>query len=180
MSHEAKKTDNISAFVAHLRELDEQGALGALAALRRSLTDDLGMAASANPHVVPFLARASRRDDPWFFLVGALFASSRLHAPGVTFGAAQRRLDPKLEQPAVAARFTALLDAHPEDLADHLRRAAALLRSKAIGLDWELLLRDLQRVDDPRRSVQRRWARDFWGGADAVPTQDTTDHKETI
>jgi CRISPR system Cascade subunit CasB len=67
----------------------------------------------------------------------------------------------------VERRFVALLNASPHDLAEHLRHAIALLRSKKIPVDWAQLLRDVQDWNWPNHPVQRNWARAFWA---AFPT----------
>jgi CRISPR system Cascade subunit CasB len=67
---------------------------------------------------------------------------------------------------ALERRFTALLAAHPDDLPDYLRQAVSFLKSKEVPVNWNQLLWDLQnwdRRDDPKYSVQKKWARSFWG-----------------
>lgn len=74
------------------------------------------------------------------------------------------------------ARFVALLNAHPDDLDDHLRHAVSLLKTHEQPLDWFRLLEDLLQWDHPDGHVQLRWARDFYtstpGGAS--PETETT------
>jgi CRISPR system Cascade subunit CasB len=60
------------------------------------------------------------------------------------------------------ARFVALLNAHPDDLDDHLRHAVSLLKAYERPLDWFRLFDDLLRWDHPDGHVQLRWARDFY------------------
>ena len=60
------------------------------------------------------------------------------------------------------ARFVALLNAHPEDLDDHLRHAVSLLKANEQPLDWFRLLEDLLQWDHPDGHVQLKWARDFY------------------
>lgn len=163
-------TDGRAAFIARLRKLADEEDRGALAALRASLQDPNGMAAAACPYVVPYLPAVENVDrDHRFFLVGALFA---LHpdpgGDGVSLGHAFRAINEAQEGPgkgdneSLRGRFVALLDAHPDDLGDHLRHAVSLARSKQQPLDWARLLRDVLAWDDPSRHVQRRLARDFW------------------
>lgn len=76
-------------------------------------------------------------------------------------------------------RFVALLSSEWNDLPYQLRQLVNLLRTREVPIDWEQLLRDLQRWDDPNRQVQRHWARSFWRaaatdeseGADAPTTE---------
>ncbi|MFO0613172.1 MAG: type I-E CRISPR-associated protein Cse2/CasB [Polyangiaceae bacterium] len=179
MSDEAPdKTDRIHDFIraigGHVKEEDR----GALAALRRSLTDEHGMAAQAAPYVVPYLPADSSNAarDRAFFLVGALYALHPAHVRGKSLAQSYRELclkrspDGKIT-PAMQARFVALLDAHPEDVGEHVRHAVGLLKSQEISIDYEKLLRDLVRFDRPDRRVQRDWARDFWASdSEQAPT----------
>ncbi len=162
--------DRIAGFVSHLQRLAADEDRGALAALRRSLQDVNGMAAAACPYVVPFLApEEDLYRDRAFFLAGALFA---LHpepgGDGVSLGHAFRALNTDQEGPgsrdneSLRRRFVALLDADAEDLAEHLRTAVSLVRSKQEPLGWDRLLRDVLQWRSPSRFVQRRLARDFW------------------
>ena len=132
------------------------------------------MSAAACPYVVPFLRKdASVLDDRAYFLIGALFALHRKHIAGVSLGEAFARLySAQGESPSLQARFMALLDAHPEDIGEHLRTAVSLLASKDIPLAWDQLLRDILLFHHPDRVVQRRWARHFW--ASNGPSQPQT------
>lgn len=155
--------DRVSAFVAHLQRLAERDDRGALAALRRSLQEPSGVAMSACPHVVPFLP--SEQDgyrERSFFLVAALFALHPVHAQGVSLGHAFRRIDGGAGNESTRARFVALLDAHPDDVADHLRHAVSLARAHDVPLDWVRTLKDLLAWRAPDRWAQRRLAHDFW------------------
>jgi CRISPR system Cascade subunit CasB len=161
--------DGIRAFIERLYALSESEDRGALAALRRSLQDASGMSPAACPYVVPFL---SKEPDLYreraYFLVAALFALAGDHAEGVSIGEAFRRINQASssdgkDNPSVRARFVALLDAHPEDAAEHLRHIASLARAHGVALDWEKLLRDVLQLRHPERRVQRAWAHDFWG-----------------
>ena len=59
-------------------------------------------------------------------------------------------------------RFVALLNAHVDDLPEHLRQAISLLKSKDKPVNWLRLLRDLKQWDREDRRVQRLWAKGFW------------------
>lgn len=193
MSDETKEPvhDRASAFVAFLRGLAERDERGALAALRRTLQEPSGIAMSACPYVVPFLPAESK--DPFreraFFLIGALFALHPDHAEGVSLGHAFRRINSDTaegkkgtDNESTRSRFVALLDAHPDDISDHLRHAVSLARAKEIRLDWVRMLKDLLRWRAPDRWVQRRLASDFWGGdaeaRSAPATTPTTNESE--
>lgn len=79
------------------------------------------------------------------------------------FGASMAALKQKAESEGPERRFVGLLTCDREELSDHLRRAVALLKGNEIAVDWEQLLRDVQRWDRVERPVQRAWARAFWG-----------------
>ena len=59
-----------------------------------------------------------------------------------------------------------MLNAHHDDVAQHLRHVIGLLKSKDIAVDWSQLLWDLRGWDGDERKVQRRWARGFWRRAE--------------
>jgi CRISPR system Cascade subunit CasB len=123
-------------------------------------------------YVVPYLGDRERDADRWFYVVGALFAWHPKQENGQSFAASfgklwkqQRKLwKQQSRSDSVEARFFALLNSHPDDLPDHLRQAVGLLRAQEIGLDWFRLLRDLVRWSRPNRTVQNRWAREFYRG----------------
>lgn len=162
------RQDGIHAFATRLYTLADADDRAALAALRRSLQDPSGMSPAACPYVVPFLPETPDLfRERAYFLVAALFALAGTHADGVSIGDAFRRINQASssdggDNPSIRSRFVALLDAHPEDVGDHLRHAASLARAHDIALDWEQLLRDVLSLRHPERHVQRRWAHDFW------------------
>jgi CRISPR system Cascade subunit CasB len=130
-----------------------------LAELRRCLVRGLGRALSRVGRLfngVPDYAL----DEA--VLVAALFASHRDHRQGVGLGEAFRELRDRTGSDGVERRFVALLDSEREDLPGRLRQAVFLLKAKEVALDWEQLLTDLRRWDEPSRRVQRGWARQFW------------------
>lgn len=168
-NEQTSKRDGIHAFVRRLYALADAEDRGALAALRRSLQDASGMSPAACPYVVPFLPKEPDLfRERAYFLVAALFSLAGNHAEGVSIGDVFRRInlatssDGK-DNPSIRGRFVALLDAHPEDVAEHLRHVASLARAHDVPLDWEKLLRDLLLLRHPERRVQRAWAHDFWG-----------------
>lgn len=160
-------------FVAMLKQLVAREDLGALAALRRGLGHTPGDAPQMYPYVMPFLPEGMhQRDEDAYFLVAALFAWHQFDwtptpspdgTPGDTsFGASFRLLAQETESGSIEKRFVALLNAHHDDLPEHLRHAIGLLKSKNVPVDWVRLLRDLRAWDHPARYVQRSWARSFW------------------
>lgn len=133
----------------------------ALAALRHGL--DAGREATVYPYVARFFAAQTRRwDEQAYILVAALFA---MHpgTGGMSLGAALRRVRDLSGSESVEQRFAALLNAHEDDVADHLRHAVAMARSREVLIDWNDLLQGVRGWRHEGRWVQRRWARDFWG-----------------
>jgi CRISPR system Cascade subunit CasB len=144
---------------------------GTLAALRRGLGQPPGTVASMYPYVVRWLP-----DDapPWreaiYYQIAALFAYHPAEGGSGNMGRHfARARDPQGDNTALERRFTALLAAHPDDLDFYLRQAVSFLRSKEVPVHWHQLFYDLQRWGYESRSVQKAWARAFWGR----PTQDT-------
>ncbi|MBI3978203.1 MAG: type I-E CRISPR-associated protein Cse2/CasB [Chloroflexi bacterium] len=143
----------------------------ALAELRRGLGVPPGQAAEMYPYVVPWLPDNAQ---PWqeepYYLVAALFAWHQRPWPKAdgerrptNLGASFARLAQAVESESIERRFTALLSSHRDDLPEQLRHAVGLLKSKDVPIDWAQLLADIQQWDRPRRTVQRGWARAFWG-----------------
>ena len=166
-------------FVTYLERLADDR--GALAALRRGLGRPPGDDVGAYRYVIPWLPEgAPRWQEAAYFSVAALFA---LHPKlggsgnvGDLFAAARAmRLSAGGDDSAMERRFTALLNAHPDDLSAMLRQAISYLASQEIPIDWHQLLRDTLAWGHPDRYVQRAWARSYWGQG----TAPEPDAKET-
>lgn len=151
---------NPKSFIGYLRSLakEEQWNRGALADLRSGLGRGYGEMARVHKYVVPYLPDKND-DDRWYYLTATLFGSYPEHRGGYSLGRAFRPLRAKSE--SMEARFIALLNAHSEDLDNHLRYAVSLLKANEQPLDWLQLLQDLLQWDHPEGHVQLRWARDF-------------------
>lgn len=165
-------TDAQRRFVRDLVELEINQDRGALAALRRGLGRLPGTAGEMHSFVIPRLPDTNDPNDPdvdAFYIVGALFGWHPLLWQGArgrwksNLGASIARLDAEDPSPSTERRFIALLNAHPEDLQNHLERTVGLLKSKEIPVDYYQLLMDISHWDSETRSVQRRWAGSFWG-----------------
>lgn len=154
-----------NALIDALASLRDRGDRGALAALRRGLGVGPGHAPAMFPYVVPYLPDQSPAwTERAYFLIASLFAfHPRDGTEGKSLAAAMREVAEKTKSASIEARFVSMLDAHPDDLPNHLRHAVALARSKEVAVDWNLLLQHLLQWTHPDRWVQRRWARDFWG-----------------
>ena len=153
-------------FIGYLLSLAREGHedRGALADLRSGLGKDPGQMARVHKHVVPYLAGESY-DDRWYYVTATLFGSFPKHRAGDSLGAAFRPLAFPAKEPkkdSIGARFVALLNAHRDDVDDHLRHAISLLRANERPLDWFRLLDDLLQWDHREGRVQLKWARDFY------------------
>lgn len=150
-------------FIGYLLNLAVPGKedRGALADLRSGLGKNPGEMARVHRHVVPYLPD-SRYSDRWYYVLATLFGLFPEHRKNTTIGEAFRPLRSKSE--SSEARFIALLNAHPDDLDEHLRHAVSLLKSNERPFDWFQLLDHLLNWDHPEGYVQLRWARDFYKG----------------
>jgi CRISPR system Cascade subunit CasB len=149
-----------------------------LAKLRRGLGKPIGQAAERDIWLHGHLHGAAPKQEELAALIASLFAlwhqGSRYsqRRPSRSLGgsfkeladAERRKCGKKLDElvPNVERRFCVLLDSHPEDLAERLRHAVSLLKSKEIPIDWAGLLDDLLRWNLEKRPVQRKWAREYW------------------
>lgn len=164
-------TEHERRFAAFLGRLVEDEDRAALAALRRGMGKRLGEVADPFPYVVPWVpAQATAWQEEAYYLVAGLFAwhqkswSAGDSTRGLrTLGASFALLAGAVESDSIEHRFVALLNAHPEDLAEHLRRVVGLLKAHEIPVDWAQLLHDLQQWRRDDRDVQREWARAYWG-----------------
>ena len=160
-------------FVGYLLSLAKEGKedRGALADLRSGLGKRPGEMARVHKHVASYLP-SQNFNDRWYYLIATLFGAFPEHREGRSWGSpslgeAFRPLafppkEPKKD--SMEARFVALLNAHPDDLDDHLRHAVSLLKSNKPPqpLNWFGLLQDLLHWDDDDGNVQLKWARDFY------------------
>ncbi|HUT56692.1 MAG TPA: type I-E CRISPR-associated protein Cse2/CasB [Phycisphaerae bacterium] len=163
-------------FIGYLLNLAKEGKedRGALADLRSGLGKEPGEMARVHRHVAPHLPQKNY-DDRWYYLTATLFGAFPQHRKERSLGAAFRPLKQKSD--SMEARFVGLLNAHPDDLDDHLRHAVSLLKANEQPLDWFRLFEDLLQWDHPDRHVQLRWARDFYRG-NAGKTGSATDSSD--
>ena len=154
------------AFIKNLRLLetrDDGPSRAGLAALRAGLRGKDGIAVEMMPHVAPFLDEREQASDRWFFAVAALFALHPLDTGerlslGGSFGRLRKNSD------SIEKRFQLLLASDEEDLFERLKQTVTLLKAGNVPINWYALLSDLtaKSWDDPERTLQLRWARDFY------------------
>lgn len=168
-------------FIRYLQSLAEGQERGSLASLRRGLGQPPGTVADMYRYVEPFLGdKRSSSQESAFYLVAALFALHPKSTENGNMGSHLAQTRPEGGEEALERRFTALLAAHPDDLPDYLRQAISFLKSKEQPVNWTQLLWDLQnwdKRDDPKYSVQKKWARSFWGGRQSIEEPSTSDKK---
>ena len=164
-------------FVSYLERLGQDR--GALATLRRGLGQAPGTDLGAYRYVVPWL---SEEAPPWqeaaYFSLAALYGLHPVSGGTGNLGdhyAAARAQGQGANDSALERRFTALLNAHPDDLSGALRQAISYLASKEVPIDWHQLLRDMLAWGHPSHYVQKNWARAYWGRADAPEPESEED-----
>ncbi len=165
-------------FIGYLLNLAKEGKedRGALADLRSGLGKEPGEMARVHKHVAPHLPERDY-DDRWYYLAATLFGAFPQHRKGWSLGAAFGPLRQKSD--SMEARFVALVNAHPDDLDDHLRHVVSLLKANERALDWFRLFEDLLQWNHPGGHVQLRWARDFYKsnlGETGSPTHTNDNH----
>lgn len=166
--------DNVASFVARLERLRDEGNRGALATLRRSLSNP-GRDFSAYTVIGAHLSLAPSRNVDDFVLVASLFAFHPLSiADGRSLGASLRVLRARLDggEDSLDLMVAAVLNADDEDIPVRIRHVISRLASKEVPVDYRRLLRDLVAWSHPDRYVQKRWAKDYWVG---TPVDDATD-----
>lgn len=157
-------------FVTYLESLAQADDRGALAALRRGLGQPPGTVPDMFRYVIPRLpenAYPGSWTEKTYYLIASLFALHPKSAPEGNLGdhfAALRDPDPD-KNAALERRFTAILNANPDDLPDYLRQAISFLRSKdETPVNWHELMWHLLQMGDPERAdqIRKRWATAFW------------------
>ena len=172
--------EKAQAFVAYLSGLAGREERGALAALRRGLGRSPGTTPETFKYAVPWLSQeAVRADEDRYFLVASLFGLHPSSTSEGNMGATFRQIHREgghEEGDSLEKRFVALLNAHSDDLPNHLRHAVAMARSNDVPVNWYQLLCDLRHWGHPDRFVQRQWATSFWRRAARAPEEPNTDH----
>lgn len=164
------QTSREERFINSLEDLIEKNDRAALAALRRGLGKQAGAAMEMHRYVVPHLyGMQYQNDEKPYYIVAALVGLY----PIVSWRSGANRYDTNLgaslallkqeSGDSLERRFVALLNAHANELPEHLRQAISLLKSKDKPVDWLQLLNDTKRWDSEDNRVQRRWAKGFWG-----------------
>jgi len=148
-------------FIRNLLNLAKEGQenRGALADLRSGLGREPAEMSRVHRHVVQYLPEKDD-NDPWYYLIATLFGAFPQHRQGRSLGAAFSPLRQK--SGSMETRFIALLNAHSDDLGDHLRHVISLLRANEQPFDWFQFFWDLLEWDRADGRVQLGWARDYY------------------
>lgn len=161
---------SIYSLVHELAGLAESDNRGAIASLRRLLGHRAGHT-RAYRYVVPHVP-----DDEGprnYLLVAGLFGLHPMHAgPTETTSATRRKnmgsviATPRsgAEDQATERRFQRILEAHRDQLDEHLRHAVGMAASakQRVEIDYVQLFWDLRRWNSEDRNVQFQWARAFY------------------
>lgn len=164
----------IHPFIDYLYGLTIQGRRGALADLRRGLSDLPAQAPVMFPYVarwVPEDARYKWREKV-YYLIAALFAyyqsgSGEMSKAKINQGnlgnhclAATRNAK---QSDSFEMRFSTLLKANSDDLPVVLRQMISLLKSADVPINWDQLFFDLSHWNSESQYIQRQWAYSYWG-----------------
>ena len=170
-------------FIAKLEELQKSDR-GRMAALRRNAGETLTGRGTA--WFYSLLPQNRKKYREVYFLVATLFDLNRVDGAYGDFGSTMFRLATAMQKSARDfRRFHILLDAEFDtvydredsdepwsegggELAYRLRQMVKLSASKGVGISWAELLVDLCHWSHPNRSIQKKWARSFFG--DNAPT----------
>lgn len=163
--------------IERLKELqqDEKRGRGAMAALRRALSEEQADILRAYEYIGYLLPKDIQQQDN-YLLVAALFATHPLYEESEknwnNLGTHLRELRLRKQQAnesteSLDKRFSSLVAASREELPYHLRAAIRFLKDAAIPVHWEQLLKDVlnwerENADPAKPTVQRNWANAYW------------------
>ncbi len=163
----------IHPYIEYLYSLASQGQRGALADLRRGLSEPPATAPVMFSYVARWVPEDARYSwtEKVYYLIAGLFAyyqsgsgtESKRRITIGNFGDHCRIAAKKGSQSAsFEARFSTLLKANPEDLPIVLRQMISLLKSTDVPINWNQLFHDLKRWNSESRYIQRQWANSYW------------------
>ena len=170
-------------FISRLEKLEREEDRAALAALRRGLGKPPGTAIETHPYVMPYTTGMHDKDADAYYIVATLFGLYPCQSWRSGASKAKNNLGASLallkgESDSTEKRFVALLNTHSDDLPDHLRQAISLLKSKDAPVNWLQLLKDIKGWNYESRSVQRDWAKGFWGDGREDASSDASQTNE--
>ena len=163
----------IHPFIEYLYSLSQGQHRGALADLRRGLSEPPGTAPVMFPYVARWVPEDARQSwkEKVYYLVAALFAyyqsgSKQAGKQRITSGNfgehCLRAKAAKKQSESYEMRFASLLKSNVEDLPVYLRQMISLLKSAEVPINWDQLFYDLNRWNSESQYIQRQWANSFW------------------
>jgi CRISPR system Cascade subunit CasB len=166
------------AFVGHLKELGR----GELAVLRRNsgntIESSRGVMGVFYP-MLPLGISGSSKEET-FFLLATLYAINPITNQEGNFGHTIKKLQKDYSENTLDTRFTALLDESIKQdigaVSHRLRQFVQMAKSKSYGINWCQLLEDLYWWDADRRSVQKAWARAYFGKSETEDSKKGEDN----
>jgi CRISPR system Cascade subunit CasB len=163
----------IHPYIQYLYSLATEQRRGALADLRRGLTEPPATAPVMFSYVARWVPEEARYfwTEKVYYLIAAMFAyyqsgsdveSKRKITTG-NFGDHCRLASLRGSQSAsFETRFSSLLKANAEDLPVVLRQMISLLKSADVPINWDRLFHDLCRWNSESQYIQRQWANSYW------------------
>jgi len=166
----------VEKFLQNLSALDA----GGKARLKRDAGKPLAEAKSLGLfyRLLPYGLSAAQEEI--FFLLATLYTLADGGGKG-NFGASlhsARDPDPKKNK-GLNRRVEVLLDSDAAQLPFRLRQAVRLLKSKPVAVNWQQLLEDLLRWKSVNRTVQKQWARAYFGISQPIAEESAPTASET-
>lgn len=161
-------------FIRYIEAYRKEQNRGVLATLRRSLGIFPELDIRTFPFIFPGIkiAELKRYQEKVAFMIAALYAlyhsgSGDIAASDEPFwnlGDSFRLLSENDEKgsKSIERRLIALLNAHEDDLIQHLKKSMSLLKSRKIPINWIELAESMQNWTHHKRITQTRWAKSFY------------------
>ncbi len=163
----------IHPFVEYLYSLATDKRRGALADLRRGLSEPPGTAPVMFPYVARWVPKDARNTwrEKVYYLTAALFAyyqsgssiqSKRRLTTGNMGDHCRQAATKEKRSASFEMRFSSLLKSNLDDLPVLLRQMVSLLKSADVPINWDQLFHDLFYWNSESQFVQRQWANSYW------------------
>lgn len=148
----------VEKFLQNLSALDA----GGKARLKRDAGKPLAEAQSLGLfyRLLPYGLSAAQEEI--YFLVATLYPLADGGSKG-NFGASLRRARDLKNHKGLDRRVEILLDSDATQLPFRLRQAVRFLKSRQVAVNWQKLLEDLLRWNYLNHTVQKQWARAYFG-----------------
>lgn len=162
----SKVIEQSEQFIDRLAKLDT----GELAVLRRNAGNTLAQSRGVYGLFYRLLPATAGNRAEVFFLVASLYGLNKLKVTG-DFGQTMRLVKQSSGSANLDRRMAILLDSSMDlmdlsgggELGYRLRQCVKVAASKGVGVDWVQLLADLLQWSYASKSVQKKWARSYFG-----------------